>query len=82
MASAASLTGAAIANDLDRTSTSSPDTATTINGNPAQPDNDATNPATSALPDNTVTAPDLGTTQSNDNGGDDERQLRHVEPER
>lgn len=68
MASAASLTGAAIANDLDRTSTSSPDTATTINGNPAQPDNDATNPATSALPDNTVTAPDLGTTQSNDNG--------------
>jgi hypothetical protein len=68
VASAASLTGAAIANDMDRASTSRPDTATTISGNPAQLDNDATNPATSVLPDNTVTAPEVGTTQSNDNG--------------
>jgi hypothetical protein len=68
VASAASLTGAAIANDMDRASTSRPDTATTISGNPAQLDNDATNPATSVLPDNTVTAPEVGTPQSNDNG--------------
>jgi hypothetical protein len=70
VASAASLTGAAIANDMDRASTSSPDTATTINGNPAQLDNDATNPATSVLPDNdnSGTSSLNGDTPTLDNG--------------
>jgi hypothetical protein len=70
VASAASLTGAAIANDMDRASTSSPDTATTINGNPAQLDNDATNPATSVLPDNdnSGTSSMNGDTSTLDNG--------------
>jgi hypothetical protein len=68
VASAVGLTGTAIANDMDRTPTSSDDTSATVTGNPAQLDNDATTPSTSALPGNAVTVPDYGTTPPNGNG--------------
>jgi hypothetical protein len=68
VASAVGLTGTAIANDMDRTPTSSGDTSTAVTGNPTQRDNDATNPSTSVLPDSTVTAPDRDTAQPNGNG--------------